>query len=64
MTRVPGGLLVRVFRTAAGAGPVGIEHEGMPARGFVVDLRGGPGAPFEGSVELRSWEIATLQLSR
>ncbi|HWS46890.1 MAG TPA: glycoside hydrolase family 38 C-terminal domain-containing protein [Acidimicrobiia bacterium] len=64
VTRVPGGLLVRVFRTAAGVGPVGIEHEGMPARGFVVDLRGGPGAPFEGSVELRSWEIATLQLSR
>jgi alpha-mannosidase len=61
--RVPGGLVLRVFRTAADAGPVTIEHEGVPARGHVVDLRGRPIAPFEGAVELRPFEIATLQLS-
>ena len=43
-------------------GPVTIEHEGAPARGWVVDLRGRPVAPFEGSVDLRPWEICTLQL--
>ena len=30
--RVPGGLVVRVFRTATEMGPVTIEHEGVPAR--------------------------------
>jgi alpha-mannosidase len=61
--RVPGGLVVRVFRTAADAGPVAVEHAGVPARGHVVDLRGRPVAPFEGSIELRPFEIATLQLA-
>jgi len=61
--RVPGGLVVRVFRTAAEPGPVAIEHEGVPARGHVVDLRGRPLAPFEGSVELRPFQIATLRLA-
>jgi alpha-mannosidase len=61
--RVPGGLVVRVFRTAADAGRVAVEHEGVPALGHVVDLRGRPLAPFEGSIELRPFEIATLQLA-
>jgi alpha-mannosidase len=61
--RVPGGLVVRVFRTAADAGSVAIEHEGVPGRGHVVDLRGRPVVAFEGSVELRPFEIATLQLT-
>ncbi len=61
--RVPGGLVVRAFRTADTAGPVTVEHEGVPARGFVVDLRGRPIVAFEGSVELNPFEIATLQLS-
>ena len=60
--RVPGGLLLRVFRTAADTGPVTIEHEGVPARGFVVDLRGRPVVAFEGRVELRPFEIASLRL--
>ena len=60
--RVPGGLVVRVFRTAADTGPVTFEHEGIPARGFVVDLRGQPIAAFEGDLELRPFEIATLRL--
>ena len=58
----PGGLVVRVFRTAADAGPVTIEHEGVPARGWIVDLRGRPVAAFEGAVELRPFEIASLRL--
>ncbi len=60
--RGPGGLVVRVFRTAADAGTVTLEHEGIPARGFVVDLRGRPISAFEGDLELRPFEIATLQL--
>jgi alpha-mannosidase len=61
--RTPGGLVVRVFRTEADAGPVAITHEGTPARGHVVDLRGTPVASFEGEVELQPWQLATLQLS-
>jgi len=60
--RVPGGLLVRLFRSASDTGPVTIEHESVPARGFVVDLRGRPVVGFEGSVELRPFEIASLRL--
>jgi alpha-mannosidase len=61
--RSAGGLVLRVFRSAAGAGPVSIEHEGAPARGWVIDLQGRPIAPFEGSVHLRPWQICTLQLT-
>jgi alpha-mannosidase len=61
--RVQGGLIVRVFRTDASTGPVTVEYEGAPARGHVVDLRGNPVAPFEGELQLRPWEIATLQLT-
>jgi alpha-mannosidase len=60
--REPGGLVVRVVRSAATEGPVTIEYEGVPARGYVIDLRGAPLASFEGSVTLRPWQIATLQL--
>jgi mannosylglycerate hydrolase len=56
------GLVVRVFRTAAEPGPVTVEREGTPARGWVVDLRGNRLAPLEGSVELRPWEICTVRL--
>jgi len=60
--RSAGGLVLRVFRTDAAPGPVSIEHEGEPARGWVIDLQGRPVAPFEGTVDLRQWEICTLQL--
>jgi mannosylglycerate hydrolase len=61
--RSPGGLILRVFRTDAEAGTVSIDHEGAPARGWIVDLRGRPVAPFEGTVELQPWQICTLQLA-
>jgi hypothetical protein len=61
--RSPGGLVVRVFRTDPGAGPVEIEHEGAPARGWIIDLRGRPVAPFEGHVEMHQWQICTLQVA-
>jgi hypothetical protein len=62
VVRTPGGVQVRVFRTEPDAGPVTIEHDGAPARGWTVDLAGRPIAPFEGAVELDPWEICTLQL--
>ncbi len=61
--RSPGGLVVRVFRTEPDAGPVEIEHDGAPARGWIIDLQGRPVAPFEGGVDLRPWEICTLQIA-
>jgi mannosylglycerate hydrolase len=61
--RSPGGLVVRIFRTDAEAGAVSIEHDGAPARGWIIDLQGRPVAPFEGRVQLRPWEICTLQFS-
>ena len=45
------------------AGTVTIEHEGVPARGWVVDLRGRPVNAFEGEVTLDPWQLATLQLA-
>jgi alpha-mannosidase len=63
VTRASGGLQVRVFRTDPDAGPVTVEYEGAPARGWVVDLAGRPIAPFEGAVDLEPWDIATLQLA-
>jgi len=61
--REPGGLVVRVFRAGPAAGRVEVEHDSAPARGWVVDLLGRPREPFEGGIELRAWEIATLRLS-
>jgi mannosylglycerate hydrolase len=61
--RSPGGLIVRVFRTDPDPGPVSIEHEGAPARGWIIDLQGRPVAPFQGEVELTPWQIVTLQLT-
>ena len=63
VTRTPGGLLVRMFRSAADAGTVTVEHLGAPARGFVVDLRGRPIERFEHALTMRPWQIITLQLA-
>src|SRR5207237_3280661 len=56
LRRVPGGLELRVFNPTAETAPVRVAGR----TGWVVDLRGAPAAPFDGAVELRPWEIATL----
>jgi alpha-mannosidase len=63
VTRDAGGLVVRVFRTAPADGEVTVTQAALPARGWVIDLRGAPVSAFEGSVTLRPWEIVTLRLS-
>jgi alpha-mannosidase len=63
LLRTPGGLVLRVFRTDAGEGPVTVERNGAPARGHIVDLRGNPVSSFEGEVTLHEWQLATLHLS-
>jgi alpha-mannosidase len=60
--RVPGGLELRLFRTAGDVGPVAIDLDGAPARGFVVDLRGRPVAPFEREVTMRPSQLLTVRL--
>jgi 2-O-(6-phospho-alpha-D-mannosyl)-D-glycerate hydrolase len=60
--REPGGLVLRLFRTDATDGAVTIERNGAPATGWLVDLLGRPIEPFEGSVTLRPWQLATLRL--
>ena len=56
-----GRLVVRVFRTAADPGPVTIEHEGAPARGWVVDLRGRRRRSVRRArSSSRPWEICTV----
>jgi alpha-mannosidase len=62
VVREPGGLVVRVFRTEPTVGPVSLTLDGVPARGWLVDLRGAPITPFEGDIELTPWQLATLQL--
>jgi alpha-mannosidase len=63
VTRDAGGLVVRLFRTEPDTGTVTVSHAGLPARGWVIDLRGAPLEPFEGSVTLDPWQIVTLRLS-
>jgi mannosylglycerate hydrolase len=60
--REPGGLLARVFNPSPDRSTAAVEQDGTPATGWTVDLVGRPVAPFEGAVELRPWEIATLRL--
>ncbi|HEV3451673.1 MAG TPA: glycoside hydrolase family 38 C-terminal domain-containing protein [Acidimicrobiia bacterium] len=56
-------LSVRVFNPSPSRSEVTVEHDGAPARGYVVDLLGRPLEPFEGGISLRPWGIATLRLS-
>ncbi|HEX6418551.1 MAG TPA: glycoside hydrolase family 38 C-terminal domain-containing protein, partial [Acidimicrobiales bacterium] len=52
-------LVVRVFNPTAVATEVRLPGR----RGWLVDLRGRPLAPFEGSFPLRSWGIATVSIA-
>ena len=63
VTRDAGALLVRVFNASPRAGDAAIRFFDVPATGWIVDLVGRPLTPFEGSVALGPWEIATLRLS-
>jgi len=58
--RAAGGLVVRVVRTDPVPGAVTVEHDGAPATGWLVDLQGRPVEPFEQTITLRPWQIATL----
>ncbi|MGH9214907.1 MAG: glycoside hydrolase family 38 C-terminal domain-containing protein, partial [Acidimicrobiales bacterium] len=57
--REGGALTVRVFNPRDEQAEVRIDDR----RGWLVDLRGRPVAPFEGSFTLRPWGIATAALS-
>jgi alpha-mannosidase len=60
--REPGGLVARVFNPSPDPSTAAVERDGAPATGWTVDLVGRPLQRFEGTVELRPWEIATLRL--
>ncbi len=53
-----GALELRVFNPSEHTTRVSVEGRS----GWIVDLRGRPTQPFEGSFELRPWEIATAQI--
>jgi mannosylglycerate hydrolase len=59
VSREGGALTVRVFNPRDEPAEVSIERR----RGWLVDLRGRPVAPFEGSFTLRPWGIATAALA-
>jgi hypothetical protein len=56
--RYAGGLELRVFNPTDGGTTVTVAGRS----GWLVDLRGRPVAPFEGSFELRAHGIATVRL--
>jgi hypothetical protein len=58
LRRAPGGLEVRVFNPTTTSTTVRIEGR----RGWLVDLRGRPLEPFEGSFALPPWRIATARV--
>ena len=59
VVRVGGALHVRVFNPTADAATVRVDGR----QGWLVDLRGRPLEPFEGSFTLRPWGIATAALT-
>jgi hypothetical protein len=62
VTREDGVLTVRVFNASPNATVARVGHQGGPARGDVVDLRGRELRAFDGMLALRPWEIATLRI--
>jgi alpha-mannosidase len=60
--REPSGLLARVFNPSPDPSTAAVERDGAPATGWTVDLVGRPAQRFEGAVELRPWEIASLRV--
>jgi len=62
VVREAGWLVLRIFNASPKSSVATVEHDESPARGWRVDLLGRPNDTFEGSVELRPWEIATLRV--
>jgi mannosylglycerate hydrolase len=60
--RETGALVVRVVNASPAPSVATIQRHDAPARGWRTDLMGRPQEPFEGSVALRPWEIATLRI--
>ena len=60
LRRNAGALELRVFNPTAASTTVSLGER----TGWVVDLRGRPVEPFEGTVTLEPWRIATLTLGR
>jgi mannosylglycerate hydrolase len=62
LLRVAGWVVLRVFNASPEPSTATVEHDGAPARGWRINLLGRTEGPFEGSVALRPWEIATLRV--
>ena len=58
IVREAGQLVVRVFNPSAEPATVRIDGR----EGWLLDLRGRPLQPFEGSFDLKPWQIATVNL--
>ena len=58
VVREAGQLIVRLFNPSAEAVTVTIDGRA----GWLIDLRGRPVKPFEGSIDLMPWQIATVNL--
>jgi len=61
--REDGELAVRLFNASPEPVRAGIELGDRLASGWTVDLRGRPDTAFNGGVDLRPWEIATLRIT-
>jgi len=59
LTREAGQLHLRVFNPSSQDAEVEVEGR----RGWLVDLRGRPQRPFEGSFALGPWQVATAVLA-
>lgn len=59
VVRTDGALEVRVFNPTPAPATVAVEGR----RGWLVDLRGRPEAPFDGTFPLGPWRVATARLS-
>jgi hypothetical protein len=61
--RDAGGVTLRLFNPSSGEVTTSLDHNGAPARGWVVDLLGAPLEAFDGKLDLRPAEIVTLRLA-
>ncbi len=62
VVRAPGGLELRVFNPDDAPTSVEVTVDGLPSRGWLIDLRGRPVTRVEGPFALRAGGIATIRL--